>query len=145
MARTANAVPSAPARLSWTVACAEPFRLLFPAATLAGVLGVLMWPLHLAGWVAWYPGAGHARIMAQGFFGGFIAGFLGTTLPRVLGMKPFQPWETLPLVLLHAAMVTCWLAGQVPAGDALFLGLLGWLGVALARRQIGRASCRERG
>ncbi|MFN0069190.1 MAG: NnrS family protein [Limisphaerales bacterium] len=121
-------------RISWSAACAEPFRLLFPAATVAGALGALMWPLHLAGWLAWYPGAGHARIMAQGFFGGFIAGFLGTALPRVLGVKPFRPWETAPLVVLHAAMVACWFIGKVPAGDVLFLLLLGWLAVALARR-----------
>lgn len=128
------AAPAAPPRLSWAGACAEPFRLLFPLAAAAGVLGALMWPLHLAGWLAWYPGAGHARIMAQGFFGGFIAGFLGTALPRVLGVAALRPWETLPLVLLHAGMVACWFLGKVPAGDALFLALLAGLVLALGRR-----------
>ena len=28
----------------------EPFRILFPLAVLAGVLGVAVWPLHFAGW-----------------------------------------------------------------------------------------------
>src|ERR1043165_9018907 len=34
----------------------EPFRLFFPAATVAGIVGVALWPLHLLGFIANYPG-----------------------------------------------------------------------------------------
>jgi uncharacterized protein involved in response to NO len=61
----------------------EPFRLFFPAGVLAGLLGVALWPLHFGGYVAFYPGQVHARLMAFGFFGAFILGFLGTALPRM--------------------------------------------------------------
>ncbi|MBN8247227.1 MAG: NnrS family protein, partial [Verrucomicrobia bacterium] len=125
-------------RVSWREACAEPFRVLFPAATAAGVLGALMWPLHFAGWLEWYPGGGHPRIMVQGFFGGFIAGFLGTALPRVLGVPALRPWETLPLLLLQGAMVLCWFVGHLRAGDLCFLGFLGALAGPLARRVSAR-------
>ncbi|MBX3732136.1 MAG: NnrS family protein [Verrucomicrobiae bacterium] len=127
-----------PLRPSWSEVCAEPFRLLFPAAAVAGTIGVLMWPLHFAGWLDWYPGAGHPRIMAQGFFGGFIAGFLATALPRVLGVAALRPWETLPLVLLQAAMVACWFVGWIRAGDVLFLAFLAGLAGPLLRRMPAR-------
>src|SRR5688572_13672195 len=53
----------------------EPFRLLFPAGVLAGIVGVALWPLHFLGLVELYPGMAHARIMACGLFGAFIFGF----------------------------------------------------------------------
>jgi len=62
-------------RISWRELAAEPFRLFFPAAILAAVLGVASWPLHFAGLLANYPGGSHARLMTHGFFGGLILGF----------------------------------------------------------------------
>src|ERR1043165_5968888 len=72
----------------------EPFRLFFPAATLAGIIGVALWPMHLLGWGANYPGQSHARIMAHGLFGGFIFGFLGTAMPRMLSAQALRGFET---------------------------------------------------
>lgn len=74
--------------------------------------------------VEWYPGQTHARIMAYGLFGGFILGFLGTAMPRMLSSKPFRIGEVLTLVLLHVAMVISFVAGKVLAGDVLVLLLI---------------------
>ena len=62
----------------------EPFRIFFNQAIVAGVLGVALWPLHFWGAMESYPGIPHVRVMVFGFFGGFIFGFLGTDLPRML-------------------------------------------------------------
>ncbi len=56
----------------------EPYRLLFPAGILASVIGVSLWPLLYAGWLAYYSGEAHARLMIQGFVGAFAIGFLST-------------------------------------------------------------------
>ena len=77
----------------------EPFRLFFPLAVVSGVLGVLMWPLHFGGVLPFYPGMNHSRVMAFGFFGGFIMGFLLTALPRLLASKPLRLFE---LILIAA-------------------------------------------
>src|ERR1051325_2550562 len=66
----------------------EPFRIFFPAGVLAGIVGVALWPLYFTNVLELYPGLGHARIMACGLFGGFIIGFLGTAMPRMLSAKP---------------------------------------------------------
>src|SRR5262245_54373516 len=59
----------------------EPFRVFFPEAVLAGIIGVCLWPLHFSKLMPLYPGQSHARIMVYGLFGGFIFGFLGTAMP----------------------------------------------------------------
>jgi uncharacterized protein involved in response to NO len=102
----------------------EPFRLFFPFATLAGILGVALWPLHLLGFNATYPGQFHARIMAHGLFGGFIFGFLGTAMPRMLSARPFRPFEAATLLLLHIATVAAYVSGKLQTGNALFLATL---------------------
>lgn len=101
----------------------EPFRLFFPLGVLAGILGVSLWPLHFWGVLDLYPGQSHARIMAYGLFGGFIFGFLGTAMPRMLSAKPFHPLETFPLALVHIAMVTSFAMGKIFYGDVLLLVL----------------------
>ena len=100
---------------------AEPFRLFFPLAVLAGVVGVALWPLHLWGVVSWYPGQTHARLMANGFFGGFIIGFLGTAMPRMLSTKPFTSIEIGLLAILYLALVAFYAVGSAVTGDALML------------------------
>lgn len=108
----------------WRLAAAEPFRLFFPWAALAGLLGVALWPLHLLGVTSWYPGQLHARIMTHGFFGGFILGFLGTAMPRMLSAPPLRWIEVAPILGAHMAMVAAYASAHTQAGNALFLCLL---------------------
>src|SRR3954464_15873506 len=87
----------------------EPFRFFFPQAVVAGLIGVLLWPLYFlhSGDVSWfkssgplgniidfYPNLAHVRVMVFGFFGGFIFGFLGTAMPRMLSAAQFGVSET---------------------------------------------------
>jgi len=111
-----------PAR--WTDLGSEPFRIFFPLGTAAGIAGVALWPLHLLGGIGAYPGAAHLRLMANGFFGAFIIGFLGTALPRMLSTTPLGLGNTLALALLHALMAVSYAAGYLLAGDILWLALL---------------------
>ena len=121
-------------RLSFQFFSQEPFRIFFPAGTLAGIVGVALWPLYFTGLTQFYPGLGHARIMAYGLFGGFIFGFLGTAMPRMLTAKPLRAMEVFPLALIHAAMVLSFALGKIQWGDALFLFLLaGFVGSMLLR------------
>lgn len=103
----------------------EPFRLFFPAATLAGIVGVALWPLHLLGLTPIYPGQFHARIMAHGLFGGFIFGFLATAMPRMLSARALRGSETCALLALHLLMVAAYAVGNMAVGNSLFLLLLG--------------------
>src|SRR5215207_5461504 len=98
----------------------EPFRAFFPAGVLAGIAGVLLWPLYFIGITEFYPGLSHARIMACGLFGAFIFGFLGTAMPRMLSAKPLHVFQVLPLVLIHAAMVIAFACSNIFVGDVLF-------------------------
>ena len=66
---------------------AEPFRIFFPLATLFGLSGVSLWPLFFLGLHKFYPGPMHARLMIEGFLGGFVIGFLGTAGPRLLSAR----------------------------------------------------------
>jgi len=102
----------------------EPFRIFFNQAIVAGVLGVALWPLHFWGAMESYPGIPHVRVMVFGFFGGFIFGFLGTALPRMLSAEPLRVWQVLTLLLLHAAMVVTYAIGKIFAGDILLALLL---------------------
>src|SRR5437899_5288466 len=115
----------------------EPFRIFFPAGVLAGITGVGLWPLYFGGLTQFYPGIGHARIMACGLFGGFILGFLGTAMPRMLSAAPLRAIEVFPLVLLHVAMVACFAFAKIFVGDVLFLLLLtGFAGCMAVRARV---------
>lgn len=98
----------------------EPFRLFFPLALLAGILGVLVWPLVLHGWIERAPGEIHTRLMTLGLFGGFIVGFLGTSLPRLFKATPFRSGETFPLCALFFGATVLYFFGEIALGDALF-------------------------
>lgn len=111
-------------RATWSDLAAEPFRVFFPAGVLAGILGVALWPLHFLGVMDTYPGLGHARLMACGLFGGFIFGFLGTAMPRMLSAPTLRLSQVLALVTLHVSMVTAFASGKIFMGDVLFLLLL---------------------
>lgn len=116
----------------------EPFRIFFPAGVLAGIVGVALWPLHLGGVMEFYPGMIHARIMACGLFGGFIIGFLGTAMPRMLSAKPLRVAEVMILLTVYIAMVVTFVFSQLPLGDALFLLLLLTFVAFMARRAAAR-------
>src|SRR5689334_9976809 len=89
----ANTVPKSESRrISRALLGAEPFRLFFPLGTLAGLIGVALWPLHFTGMIESYPGQNHGHIMANGLFGSFIFGFLGTAMPRMLSLPRFSFW-----------------------------------------------------
>jgi uncharacterized protein involved in response to NO len=117
---------------------AEPFRLFFPAAVVAGLVGVLIWPLHFLGVVELYPGRNHARLMAHGFFGGFIFGFLGTAMPRMLSSFRLTAPEVLLFLVLHLLMVGALAIGAWLAADTLFLILLVGFFCSLLVRVWGR-------
>src|SRR3954463_4278106 len=102
----------------------EPFRVFFPVGVLAGIIGVSLWPLYFSKVLVWYPGQSHARIMAYGLFGGFIFGFLGTAMPRMLSAPALGGRNVLALLFLHLAMVVAFALQQMILGDSLFLVLL---------------------
>jgi uncharacterized protein involved in response to NO len=125
-------------RLTFALVCEEPFRLFFPLAIVAGLVGALAWPLHFAGWVTWYPGVNHARIMTQGFFAAFMVGFLGTAMPRMLSAPRLTGFEVCLLFALHAALIVAHTFARTAAGDILFLLLLGALVASLGLRLLRR-------
>jgi uncharacterized protein involved in response to NO len=116
----------------------EPFRVFFPAGVLAGVVGVALWPLYFSGIRALYPGQTHPRLMAGGFFCGFILGFLGTALPRMLSCRRFSTGEVGLLLLLHTGMMGAFALGKVLVGDVLFLLLLLGFVTSAAARALNR-------
>src|ERR1043166_3641548 len=112
----------------------EPFRVFFPAAVLAGVTGVTLWPLYFSGLTKFYPGQSHARIMAQGLFGGFILGFLGTAMPRMLSAAPLGVVNVLVLLTLYGSMTISLAIHRFTAGGSLFVGLLSFFIVLMLLR-----------
>lgn len=112
----------------------EPFRVFFPLGLIAGLVGLLLWPLFL--WQMWesYPGVVHARLMVEGFMGAFIFGFLGTAGPRLLGSRHLSFAEVATLLGLHVAALATHLAGYTQAGDVVFFVLLLGFAVSLGRR-----------
>jgi uncharacterized protein involved in response to NO len=112
----------------------EPFRLFFPVAVMAGLIGVALWPVMLLGWTENYPGPSHARLMIQGFFGGFIFGFMGTAMPRLVGARPLSAREAFFLLALFLANVTANMMGMNTPADCLFAGELAFLFSLLKRR-----------
>jgi len=113
-------------RVGWRDLTAEPYRIFFPAAVGAGLVGVSLWPLYAMKVTDFYPGVSHARLMAHGFFGGFIVGFLGTALPRMLSSFALTAWETGLSLGLYLTMAAAYARSRIVPGDELFLV---WLGV----------------
>jgi uncharacterized protein involved in response to NO len=118
---------------------AEPFRIFFPLATLFGLSGVSLWPLFFLGLHKFYPGPMHARLMIEGFLAGFVIGFLGTALPRLLSAPPLRRQELGTLLALY--LLTAGLhIGELPrAGDVAFIVLMLFFGICLVRRIHRRA------
>jgi uncharacterized protein involved in response to NO len=102
----------------------EPYRLFFPLGILASIWGVMMWPLLYGGWLPFYPGEAHTRIMIECFMGAFVAGFLGTAFPRMTGSRPWS-WGEFGVVLgLWCLMLASHSMNHVKAGDAAFAAML---------------------
>ncbi len=97
----------------------EPFRLMFPAGILAGMLGVLLWPLYVWADLPFYPGLAHGRIMIGGFFGAMILGFLGTAGPRMLGVRALANWQMWTLFGLWAAATLSAATNHIALADGL--------------------------
>jgi uncharacterized protein involved in response to NO len=131
----ASALPRVVGRwVSFTDLHHEPFRLFFPAATFAGLIGVALWPMMLLGWTENYPGPSHARLMVQGFFGGFIFGFMGTAMPRLVGARPLAAPEAFSLLTLFLGNIIANTAGMNTLADGLFIGELAFLFTLLRHR-----------
>lgn len=123
-----------PSRITLRDLATEPFRIFFPAAIIVGVIGVSLWPLYAMHIDKFYPGQCHARLMAYGFFGGFMIGFLGTALPRMLSTAPFHYLEVWFLWCVYWAMNAAYVFARINLGDGLLLALLlGFVACAIAR------------
>ena len=118
---------------------AEPFRIFFPLATLLGISGVSLWPLFFSGLHKFYPGPMHARLMTEGFLAGFILGFLGTALPRLLSAPPLRRGELWTLMTLYLAAAGLHIGQQSRAGDIVFIVLMLCFGACMIARVRGRA------
>ncbi|MGJ8655282.1 MAG: NnrS family protein [Akkermansiaceae bacterium] len=116
----------------------EPYRVFFPVAILASVLGVMMWPMYYGEYLGFYPLLGHARVMIEGFVGGFAVGFLGTALPKMLGVAGFRLWQVLVMLVLHVGLCVAHLVGEWRVGDGLFVGLMLVLFGCVVPRVLGR-------
>jgi uncharacterized protein involved in response to NO len=117
---------------------AEPFRIFFPAGVLAGLVGVALWPLYFGQLISFYPGQAHVRLMAFGFFGAFIFGFLGTAMPRMLSAQKLGLPLVSTLLAAYAISVASYSFGKLPAGDLAFLVLLLVFASAMAPRFLAR-------
>lgn len=114
----------------------EPYRVFFPCGMLAGIWGVMMWPMLYAGWLHFYPGEAHTRIMIEGFLGAFVLGFIGTAFPRLAGNRSWFGGEFFLILLLWTLSVVSHAMGKVQAGDAAFCVLLLTLFAGMAGRWI---------
>ncbi len=120
---------------AWLELClAEPYRLFFPLATLIGISGVSLWPLFFSGIHKFYPGLMHGRMMIEGFMGGFIIGFLGTAMPRLLSAPPLCGWEIAVASVLYLAATGLHIGHQVLPGDLTFAALLLFFAISMIRR-----------
>lgn len=115
----------------------DPFRLFFPFGVLLGILGVLLWPIHFAGWLAAYPALLHSRLMIEGFMAAFVIGFLTTAGPRLVSSRPLSPAEIGVLLFLQISVIAANFGGFFATGDLLFFLLLTSFAVVLGRRFLG--------
>lgn len=120
----------------WQMILEEPYRVFFPLGVLAGIRGVLLWPMLYAGMLPFYPAEAHTRIMIGGFMGAFVAGFIGTAFPRLTGHQKWSAGEFLVLLGLWGIAMTSYSRNHVAAGDAAFSAMLLALLAAMAGRWI---------
>jgi uncharacterized protein involved in response to NO len=120
----------------WRMMLEEPYRMFFPLGILAGIWGVMLWPMLYAGWLRFYPGDAHTRMMIEGFMGASVAGFLGTAFPRMTGNRPWSAGELVVVAGLWGMAVVSHALNHVAAGDAAFAAMLLALLCTMARRWI---------
>jgi uncharacterized protein involved in response to NO len=120
----------------WRMVLEEPYRVFFPLGVLAGIWGVMMWPMFYGGWLKFYPGESHTRMMIEGFMSAFVLGFLGTAFPRLAGNRSWFGGEFLVILGLWLLTVSSHALGRVPAGDAAFCVMLLALFAGMAGRWI---------
>jgi len=118
----------------WRMMLEEPYRMFFPLGMLAGMAGVLLWPMYYAHWLGYNPIDAHPRLMIEGFLGAFVLGFLGTAFPRLAGNRGWFGAEFLVLLGLWAGGVWSAATGRVAVADGTFALLLGVLFCGLALR-----------
>ena len=112
----------------------EPFRIFFPLATLLGISGVSLWPLFFSGLHPFYPGPMHAWLMIEEFLAGFVIGFLGTALPRLLSAPPLRRGELWTLLALYLLTAGLHIGQQPRAGDLAFIALMLCFGACMIAR-----------
>lgn len=119
----------------WMDVRREPYRILFPMGLTMGAIGMGIWiPYFLWPETFPYPGQGHATVQVQGFLLCFIFGFLGTMLPKVLGVAPLGPVQFAVFPLGLAALSTAALLGFPRLAQAFHLLLILNFAVFVARR-----------
>jgi uncharacterized protein involved in response to NO len=124
MFRYGKLARQAVAAMSYGMVLEEPYRLFFPLGMLAGIWGVLLWPLFYGGHLGFYPNEAHARIMIGGFIGAFAVGFLGTAFPRLAGVRGWAAGEIAVLLVCWLLAVISWSRSMVGAGDEAFAACL---------------------
>ncbi|MCB1064840.1 MAG: NnrS family protein, partial [Verrucomicrobiae bacterium] len=111
-----------------------------PLGIVAAIFGLLLWPMHYAGWWVTSPAIQHPRLLIFGFGAAFVFGFLGTAWPRFLEAEALRTWELAALVISWAIAQSVYAFGSIVSGDMTagcsFLLLL----VILGRRLFGRES-----
>ena len=108
----------------WSMILEEPYRVFFPLGMLAGMIGVLLWPLYYRQWIGFNPLEAHPRLMIEGFLGAFVLGFLGTAFPRLAGNRGWFGCEFLLFLGLWAGVVWSAGSGRVAVADGIFSVLL---------------------
>jgi uncharacterized protein involved in response to NO len=104
---------------------AEPYRLLFPLGTASAVIGLGLWiPYYFWPEAFPYPGQAHAVIQIHAFMLCFIFGFLTTMLPKILGVKPLDPFSFLAFPVLLVGIIGASLAGAPLLAQSMHLLIL---------------------
>jgi uncharacterized protein involved in response to NO len=115
----------------------EPYRLLFPCGAAFGLIGVLLWPAYVWKLTETYPAIIHARIMIECFMAAFVLGFLGTALPRLLGVSKICSLEATVYATGLTATLLAHLINRTVVGDLIFIFTFGafLLGLVLRARK----------
>jgi uncharacterized protein involved in response to NO len=118
----------------WKMVREEPYRVFFPLGMIAGMVGVMMWPMWYAHWLGYYPNEAHTRMMIECFMGAFVAGFIGTAFPRLAGNRPWFGVELSLILVLWLLSAASHATGRVAAGDAAFCAMMAVIFLGMAGR-----------